>query len=809
MDLILKDARFALRKLARQRAFTVTAVATLSLAIGISAAIFSVVESTLLRRLPFEMPDRLVMLMGAAGPERAIRGASVIEIQDWARLSKSFDDVAIYDETSLNYRTREGTERVDAEMVSASYWRLLGVGAQLGRTFTADEDRVPMANAVVTISDNMWRTRFGGDPSIIGRSLVLNEVPFTVIGVMPPAFAGLSFDTDIWFPAMMVQANGGPRDLTARGSRWLGAVARVKSGVSFEEAQRDADRVALQIAQEFPGTNADRWFEVQPLRDSYLGTTANLVLIVFSAVMLLLLIATANVLGLQIVRATGRAREMAVRFAVGANRSRLLQQLTVEGLVLSLLDTIVGITIAQWGLVGLLRLLPDGALPRYATPSINWQTLVFAIAVAVVSGTLFGLIPALRSTRVDLVDSLRDGARASSAGFGRPRANLQQLLVIAQTSVAIVLLIGAGLFVRSLQRELRVPPGFVAEGALRVRVAMPQQLAAAQRLQLAERLHQELAAIPSVSAVAIGSDVPLGGASNASFIYVPQLDQPYRYFRHTVMPDFFSALRIPLVDGRAFGADDRADSPPVVIINESTARRFWPNENAVGKRIRLGSDASGPEVTIVGVVGDVRYRDLRTPLSTSEPDIYFPMAQRPVGALQMAIRSDLPVENLTTAVQRTVAGIDRGVTVFGIRGMQEILDLQTANGRLASSLLTVFGFAALLLAAVGLYGLLAFVVTLRSREIGIRLALGATQRTVLREVIGHGLRLVAVGLTVGVVIAAFTTRYVESQLFAVGRFDAAVFVMATLALFIVALVASWIPARRASQVHPEVAIRTQ
>jgi predicted permease len=808
MDLILKDVRFALRKLAHQRAFTITAIATLSLAIGISAAIFSIVESTLLRRLPFEMPDRLVMLWGAAGPERAIRGASVIEIQDWARLSKSFDDVAIYDETFLNYRTSEGSERVDAEMVSASYWQILGARAQLGRTFTADEDRVPMAHPVVTISDAMWRTRLGADPAIIGRSLVLNEIPFTVIGVMQPEFAGLSFDTDVWFPAMMVQANGGPRDLSERGSRWLGAVARVKEGVSFEAAQRDADRVALQIAQEFPNSNTDRWVDVQPLRDSYLGTTENLVLVVFSAVLLLLGIATANVLGLHIVRATGRAREIAVRLAVGANRPRLLRQLTIEGLVLSLLATVAGITVAHWGLEGLLRLVPDGGLPGYATPAINWQTLVFAVAVAVVSGTLFGLIPALQSTRVDLADSLRDGARASMGGFGRPRANMQQLLVIAQTSVAVVLLIGAGLFVRSLQRELQVPPGFAAEGALRVRVAMPQQLAAADRLRLSERMHQELGAIPSVRAVAIGSDVPLGGSSNAAFIYVPDLHQRYRYYRHSVMPDFFSALRIPLADGRAFSVDDRATSPPVVILNESTARRFWPGASAVGKRIRLG-DASSPEVTVVGVVGDVRYRDLRTPLSTSEPDVYFPMAQRPVGAVQMAIRSDLPAENLTNSVQRVVAGIDPAMTVFGARSMREILDLQTANGRLASLLLTVFGLAALLLAAVGLYGLLAFVVTLRSREIGIRLALGATQRTVLREVVGHGLRLVAVGLTAGVLIAALTTRYVESQLFAVGRFDPLVFGLATVALFVVALIASWIPARRAARVHPQVAIRSQ
>ena len=473
MDLLLKDVRFAVRKLARQRAFTFTAIATLSLAIGISAAIFSVVESTLLRRLPFVMPDRLAMLWGAAGQQRAIRGASVIEIQDWARLSRSFDDVAIYDETSLNLRTTEGTERIEAEMVSASYWRLVGARAQVGRLFTADEDRVPNAHPVVTISDRLWRTRFATDPGVIGRSVTFNDIPFTIIGVMQPEFAGLSFDTDVWFPAMMVQANGGPSNLSNRGNRWLGAVARLADGVTFEQAQRDADRVALQIAKDFPETNTDRWVEVQPLRASYLGTTENLVIVVFGAVLLLLLIATINVLGLQIVRATGRSREIAVRLAVGANRSRLLQQLTIEGLVLSAAAMIVGVIVAHWGLEGLLQLVPDGVLPRYATPTINWPTLAFALVVALVSGTVFGLVPAWKSTHVDLVDSLRDGARGASAGFGRPRANVQQLLVIAQTSVAIVLLIGAGLFARSLQRELDVPPGFEAEGALRVRAMMP------------------------------------------------------------------------------------------------------------------------------------------------------------------------------------------------------------------------------------------------------------------------------------------------------------------------------------------------
>jgi putative ABC transport system permease protein len=809
MDTILRDLRFAVRTLRHQPAFTITVVVTLALAIGAATAIFSVVESTLLRALPFRTPDRVAFLWGVAGPQRAIRGASFIEVQDWARLNRVFDDVAIYDETSLNLRSPSGAERVEAEMVSASYFGMLGATAQIGRTFTADEDRVPDASPVVVISDGMWRGRFGGDPGIVGRTLTLNERPFVVVGVMKPGFKGISFDTDVWFPSMMVRANGGPTDLTGRGNRWLGAIGRLRAGTTLEQAQRDVDRVAAQLTRDFPESNNDRGVQLFSLRDNYLGSTRELVLALFGAVGLLLLIASTNVVALQLVRASRRGREMALRISIGADRARLVQQLVVEALVLAIAAAVLGLGIAAWALQGLTLLAPPGVLPPYAEPSIDFIAFAFALAVAAGCGVAFGIIPALRTSNVDLVGSLREGARGSSAAFGRGRRlGAQQLLVAAETAVALVLLIGAGLFVRSLQRQLAVSPGFEAENLLRARLSLPDRYTAPLRAQFAEQLHDRLAALPSVRTVAVGSDLPLGGSSSAARIHLPEANQSVRYYRHSVSTGFFDALGIPLLAGRVFTAADRDGSPPVVAIGNAMARRFWGTQNPVGKRLRLG-DATGPEVTIVGVVGDVRYRDLTTALATSEPDVYFPMAQRPSANIQVAVRSPLPPEQLTSAVRRELASLDPAIPLFGIRPLDAMLAEQTAQARFASSVLTVFGAVALVLTAVGLYGVLAFLVAVQRREIGIRIALGAPIRIVVGSIIGHGARLVAIGAVVGLAGAAMATRAIETQLYGVGTRDPAVFIGVTATLFAVALVASLAPARRAARVDPQIALREE
>ena len=410
---------------------------------------------------------------------------------------------------------------------------------------------------------------------------------------------------------------------------------------------------------------------------------------------------------------------------------------------------------------------------------------------------------------MNLTQSLKEGSRGSASGFGRRgRLGSQQLLVVGETALALVLLIGAGLYMRSLQKQLAVSAGFDPNAVLRTRFSFPTKYTPASRLQLMDQLQERLAALPSVRAVAMGSDMPLGGSSSAAFIHIPDANQSVRFYRHSVTPTFFTALGIKLVSGRACTNDDREGTPPVVMINQSMARRFWPSESPVGKRLRLG-DATGPEATIVGVVGDVRYRDLTTPLATTEPDVYFPVAQRPPTGLQVALRSDLPPEAIAASVRRELAAIDPTISLFGVRTFESLLDEQTASGRFASAVLAVFGAAALTLTAIGLYGVLAFLVTLRERELGIRIALGATNARVLRGVVGQGMWLAMIGAAAGSIAAALLTRWIATQLYGVGAHDPLVFVGVPVVLLVVAGLASWVPARRASRVDPQIALRSE
>ena len=809
MDSLTRDIRFAFRTLLKQPAFTAAVVATLGLAIGASTAIFSVVESTLLRPLPFRSPERLVYVWGVAGAQRAIRGGSIIEVQDWARLNRSFESFAIDDQTSLNLRTAEGADRVNAEMVSASFFPMLGATAQIGRVFTPDEDRVPDANPVVVISDNMWTSRFGRDPGIVGRTLTLNDLSFSVLGVMRPGFKGLSFNTDVWFPAMMAHANGAPADLTTRGSRWLGAVGRLRDGVSLETAQADMDRVAARLASEFPQSNRDRGVQLFSLRSSYLGSSQTLFLAVFAAVGLLLMIACANVVGLQLVRASARRREFALRIAIGADRFRLGQQLVVEGLLLAAASMVFSLVIAQYTLQGLVAVAPAGLLPNYAVPSIDFVAFAFALLVAVGCGVIVGIVPALRGARVDLSDTLKEGARGSATGFGGGnRLGSQQLLVVGETAVALVLLMGAGLYARSLQRQLAVAPGFDAQQVLRGLFAFPASYSPDARVQFATELQRRLAGLPSVRDVAIASDLPLTGSSSASSLRIVGTDQQVRYYRHSVAPDFFRALRIHVQAGRTFTAEDRAGSPLVIVINAATARRFWNGQDPIGKTVQLGNDSTA-RATIVGVVDDVRYRDLTTTLATSEPDVYFSLAQRPPSGIEFAVRSEAVPDGLAGPVRRELATMDPAIALFGVQPLESLVAQQTASGRFASTALGVFALVAVLLTGIGLYGVLAFLVAMRRREIGIRLALGATRERVSGIIIGQGMKLVGIGIAVGAVIAFILTRWIESQLFGVSSHDPAVFGSVMLLLLAVAAIASWLPSRRASRVDPQIALRAE
>jgi predicted permease len=809
---MLNDFRFALRSLRRRPGFAAAVVLTLALGIGTSSAVFSLLDAALIKPLPFENPSRLAMLWGVFGPQRDIRGASLLEINDWRTVNRTFSDVSAYDEISLNLGTSTEPRRVEAEMVSANYFGILGVGAARGRTFSADEDRVPDARPVAVISHALWTTQFGGDPAIVGRAITLNDRPFTVVGVMGDGFHGISFDTDVWVPMMMMSLTASPATIETRSNRWLGAIGRLRPGVSPGDAQRDLDAVAARLAVSFPETNTGRGVQLLSLQDSALGTTRQLLVALFVAVMLFLLIACANVINLQLVRATSRRREMALRVAVGADRARLFRQLLAEGLTLASVGAVAGITVAVWGLGALLPLLPDGVLPRYVTPSVDWRVLAFASGLTVVCGVIFGLVPALQAQRLTIADALKEGARSAAGGImSLRRPGPQQLMVVSEVALALMLLIGGGLMLQSLRRQLAVDSGFRADGVVTAQLALPRErYAGSARVAFVNELLARLRALPQVESAAIGSDVPLGGNSNAASLFVDGVTpNPVRHYRHRVTPDYFDALGIPVLAGRVFTAADRDSTPLVVVISDAMARRFWPRQTAVGRRIRLGN-ATGTEATVVGVVGTARFRDLTTDLSksSSEPDIFVAFAQRSDVDLFLIVRSSAGQAALVAAMQRELAAIDPGLPMYQVTSLGDLLARQTATGRFGSTVLGSFSIVALMLASIGIYGVLAFVIGLSRREIAIRMALGATRAGVVALIVRQGMSLVGIGLVLGLVGAYFATSALSTQLFGVTATDPATFGFVTVVLLVVALAASYLPSRAAAGIDPQLALKS-
>ena len=812
---MLNDFRYALRTLRRRPTFSAAVVLTLALGIGTSSAVFSLLDAALIRPLPFTEPSRLAMLWGVAGPERegarrAVRGASYPELTDWRMLSHSFSDVSAYDNISLNLGTSGDPRRVSVEMVSASYFGILGVAAARGRTFMADDDRVPDASPVAVISHALWTTQFASDPGIVGRSITINDRPFTIVGVMKDGFHGLSFDTDVWVPMMMISLTASRNALESRGGRWLGAIGRLRPGVTFESAQRDLNVVARQLEARYPDTNRERGVQLFSLQDSALGSTRQLLIALFVAVLLFLLIACANVVNLQLVRATSRRREMALRIAVGAEGGRLVRQLLVEGLTLAAVGAVAGVALAVWGLGALLPLLPTGALPGYVNPSIDWRVVLFAAGLTAICGIIFGLAPALAVRRLTVSDSLKEGARAAAGGItSLRRLGAQQLLVVSEIALALVLLVAGGLMVRSLRQQLAVETGFRADGVVTARLTLPRGRYTGQaRVQFVNDLVSRVRGLPQVESAAIGSDMPLGGNANAGSMFVDGVTpEPVRSYRHRVTPDYFATLGIPVVSGRAFTAADRDSAQDVTIISSAAARRFWPGQDPVGREFRFG-DATGPKVTIVGVVGAARFRDLTTDLSTSEPDVFYSFAQLPDADLALLVRTSGDEAAVMSAIQREVSAIDPQLPLYRVLRMTDLVDRQTATARFGSSVLGSFSLVAMLLASIGIYGVLAFVIGLSRREIAIRLALGATRGRVIRLIVRQGMTLVAIGVGVGLVGAYYATSALSTQLFGVTATDPLTFAVVPVLLATIALAASYLPSRTAARIDPQEALKS-
>lgn len=799
MDTLLRDLRVGFRSLRQRPAFLAIALATLALGIGASTAIFSVIEAALLRPLPFHDAGRLAMVWGVWGPDREVRGGSPIEIADWRDQAHTFDGLSIYDETTLNLSGDGAAVQLEAETVSPGFFALLGVAPVLGRAFHAEDDRVG-APGVAVISDDLWNSRYGSDAGVIGKPIDLDGQSFTIVGVMPLRFKGLSFDTDIWTPLAPFLSEAGMQN---RGQRWLGAVARLRPGASFEAAQADLDAVARRLAEIHPQTNEARSADVIPLRSAFLDSSRSLLLVLLAGVALLLLIACANVANLQLVRTSDRERELSLRHALGASRRRVIRQLLTESLLLSALGALAGVFVASFALSLLLPLVPEGALPLFVEVRLDPVALGFAATVALAAGALLGLLPALRSD-ASPARALKD-SRSSAAAWRPGRVSLQQIIVGGEIAFAVVLVAAAGLAIRSFRSQLAIDPGFEARGTLGVRVSLPDRYDDGARLNFVTALLEDLAATPGVSRVAAGSNSPLRGASSASILQREGFpDDRIRYYRHSVTPDYFETLRIPITRGRAFSAADAPTSPGVAIVSEILARRFWPDEDPIGKRLRIANDFA----TVIGVAANVHFRDLTTSLidPAIDPDVYFAFSQVTPSSFDILLRDGDDPTAFANAVRRAVTRLDTAIPVYAIAPMARSLAAQTALGRLSSFLLGLFGWLSLILAAVGIFGVMSFIVRGRRREIAIRSAVGARPADIRRLLLRQGMFVVGTGLVIGATAALFAGRLLASLLYGVQPADPVILGGTIAVILLAGFLANALPALQAARVDPRTAM---
>jgi len=791
----MSDWKYALRSLGKNPAFTVIAVITLALGIGANTAIFSVVNGVLLRPLPYPNPARLTTLKS---------NQSVPELEDLQAQSQSFESMGGVSYQAADYSGGAEPIQIELGLVASDFFRVLGGRATLGRTLTAEDDRFGGARVLV-LSHGLWQRQFGGDAAIIGRNINLAGQSYNIIGVTTPDFRPPRATMEAFVPIHVFY----PIAAKSRGAHLLRAYARLRSGVTMAEAQNELRVIDQRLAQANPEENKNRQSVLLSLHERMVGNIRPALLVLFGAVGLVLLIACANFANLLLARMAARTQELTVRAALGAGRGRLIRQVLVESVVLALMGGVAGLLLGSWGMDALLSLRPDD-LPRVENVHLDGTVLFFTIALALVTGVVFGILPAWQATRVEIRGVLSSAGRSVTTA----RSRFRNGLVVAELGLALVLLIGAGLLGKAFWRLTSVAPGFNPENVLTMRVELPEARykTVKPQTQFREQVLDNMNALPGVQA-AIVSEMPLGGnALNHNFIIegrppIVKGEEPELYSR-AVMGDYFNVLGIPLLQGRALTRDDRAETPAVGVINESMARQYFRGENPIGARIRWARSEGVDWITIVGVVGNVRHFGLA---NSEEPALYTPFAQSGqdwkrwsefVVRMQGKARA-----GLVSQLKRMVWKADPTIPVTQVRSMSEVLSISFAEQRFNTLLLAIFAGVALLLASVGLYGVLAFTVAQRTREIGIRMALGAQARDVLRLVLRQGLTLSLLGVAAGVCVSLAGTRVLARLLYGVAPTDPATFAAVALVLITVALAASYVPARRAMKVDPMVALR--
>jgi putative ABC transport system permease protein len=808
VEKLWQDLRYGGRMLTKAPGFTVIAVLTLAIGIGANTAIFSVVNAVLLKPLAMQEPSRVVYVQERW--QDIFPNLSVGNFVDLRSQSTSFVNLCASNNASFNLATEDAPERIPGEIATADYFTTFGVRPIAGRVFTSDEDK-PGSARVVVISERLWRNRLHADSSIVGQALHLNGLSYTVVGVMPRTFDPLLENSDVWIPAAYT-----PQQLADHDDHYLSVAGRLKPGVALAQAQSEASVIALRLEQQYPIDDKDRGFRLEPLTTALLGDQRSAMQMMLAAVAFVLLIACANIANLQLARSRTRKKEMAVRAALGASPRRIVRQLLAESVVLGLASGVVGVLLAFWGVAWIVANGPAG-VPRLDLSHVDAATLAFACGVALLSSFLFGLAPALRSASTRLSDAFKEGIGTTSGSRDRVRS----VLVVAEIALALMLMAGAGLLIRSALVVSHLNPGFDAANLVVGRVGLPDAIYGDPRVarQTFERMIASSAALPGVQSAATVSRAPLagGGSSNGLLAEGKGLDASnlINAQLQIVSPGYLSTVRVPLKAGRGFTEQDTRDNTLVTIVNETLARTMWPGENAIGKRFACCE--AGPKGRmdpvwhqIVGVVGDVRAQGLDRQV---QPEFYIPMAQMPPSAWDWIGRTmDLVVRTRGGAfpandLRSTVASIAPGVPIYGLSTMQQKIAGTLAESHFDTFLLAILAGIALLLSSVGIYGVLSYVVAQSTRDIGIRMALGATPALVMRGVISYGLRLTFVGLALGLAGTLGGTRVLSSFLYGIRPTDPITLAAASLILAAVALTASYLPARRATRVDPMVALR--
>jgi len=812
MSALTQDLRYALRAFRSSPGSTAVAIVVLSLGIGANAAIFSVTNSILFRTLPYHDPGRLVFVW-ENNRSKGLRSwqLSPADFREFRASSQALDKIGAFEAQSSVLTGGEAPERIEAAAVSPSLFEILGMEPELGRTFRSDEDQ-PDKNRVCVLSAGLWQRRFGRDPGILGKKLSLDSGSYTIVGIAPAQFQLPGSPSELWIPYTPDRKDFLPDN---RGIRILNAVGRLRPGISREGAQSELRIVADRLAREYPDSNAGFGVDLVPLREQLVGDLRPTLFMLLAAVLAVLLIACVNVAHLLLVRAGAREREIAVRTALGASASRLVRQLLTESILLALIAGLFGLLVTYWGTWILGKLAPAGLTPTGET-TLDVRVLAFTLGVSILTGLAFGLAPALSSARSNLSLALRSSGRGGTSG--RARSRLRDVLLVCEVALSAALLIGAGLLIRSLVRLQEVNPGFRPDHVLTMQLSLPPARYPGLKVGLFyEQLLNRVAALPGVESAGVCRFLPMSGRDKSANFLIegqPRLgaaDQPRARFR-TAGGEYFAAMGIPLIRGRVFDSRDNRHTPKVVVINETAARRYWPGQDPIGKRILSNFDENEWS-TIVGIVGDVKYAGLD---GEANPENYYHYLQIPPdsmdfaeSAMALAIRTSSDPAALTSAVLRELRALDPSQPVFNVRAMRDVVYGSLAGQRFRTVLMGIFAALALVLAALGLYGVVAYTVSQRTAELGIRIALGAQPRGILQLVVFRTAGLAALGLGIGVAVILGGSRIVARFLFGISPADPVTLATVSVVILLVALTGSWVPALRAARVDPATALRAE